>query len=210
MRANEKHIATALIKIGAVKFSPKNPFTYASGLKGPFYCDNRMVLGHVAERNLIIENLILNLATSKIEYDLIGGVATAGIPYASIISDRLKMPLIYVRPKPKGHGKGNQVEGDYIVNQKVVLFEDLVNQGASIVDAIVGTRSAGLIVHDCFCIVDYQMDSAKEKLNEVGIVLHSLTNFSALVDSALELNLINQSEVLELFAWKKSPSTWQS
>jgi orotate phosphoribosyltransferase len=116
--------------------------------------------------------------------------------------------MIYVRPKPKGHGKMNQVEGDYKAESKVLLFEDLVNQGASLEEAIAGTKNAQLIVTDCFSLVDYEMDVAHKRLNELGIKLHSLTNFSVLVKTALELKLLDEEGKNNLNEWHLDPSLW--
>jgi len=201
-------IAKKLIQIGAVKFSPSEPFTYASGLKGPIYCDNRVVLSHVEFRDHIIESFIKLISTKNFLFDLIGGIATAGIPHASIISDRLKRPLIYIRPKPKGHGKMNQVEGDYKTGQKVLLVEDLVNQGSSLVEAMEGLKTSGLIGQSCLCIVDYEMKTSRVKLTEQGLELFSLTDFTSLSLAALELNLVNQAEYELLKSWQNDPRAW--
>jgi orotate phosphoribosyltransferase len=203
-----KKIANELLKIGAVKFSPNNPFSYASGLKGPIYCDNRMILSHVEFRNLIIEAFLETIKSNRLDFDLIGGIATAGIPHAAFVADRLKCPMVYVRPKPKGHGKMNQVEGDYKPTQKVLLFEDLVNLGSSLEEAIVGTSGAKLIVTDCLCIVDYEMKEAKSRLKNLGLSLYALTNFTDLVEAAFELNLINEDGKNILNNWHSDPAKW--
>ncbi len=203
-----KTISTFLLDLKAVKFSPENPFQYASGLKGPIYCDNRMLLSHVDKRDQVIKAFIEKIETEHLSFDLLGGIATAGIPHAAFVADRLKTPMVYVRPKPKGHGKMNQVEGDYLAGQKVLLFEDLVNQGSSLEDAITGTKNANLLVTDCICIVDYEMHEAKRRLENLKIKLHSLTNFSVLVDTALELKLINESGKRELLNWHSDPVAW--
>jgi orotate phosphoribosyltransferase len=201
-------IAKALINNGCVKLSPSAPFVYASGLKGPIYCDNRLILTHVDFRNQIISAFIELLKTHKLSADLIGGIATAGIPHAAMIADRLGMPMVYVRPKAKEHGKKNQVEGDYIPNQSLILVEDLVNQGASLEEAIGGVRAAGLISTQCLCIVDYQMDSSIIRLKDLGISLYSLTDFEHLVEAALELNFINQEGKNLLTHWHADPKEW--
>ncbi len=197
----KKMIAKKLLQIGCVKFSPQEYFVYASGLKGPIYCDNRMILSHVNLRDLIIENFQAIMNKENFNFDLIGGIATAGIPYAAIIADRLKKPMIYIRPKAKGHGKKNQVEGDFNHGQSVILFEDLINQGSSVLDALVGLKEAGLTASHCLSIVDYQMPIAQNKLGAAQIQLFSLTDFSSLVESALELELINLENKNELYKW---------
>lgn len=197
----KKLIAKKLLELGCVKFSPDKPFVYASGLSGPIYCDNRMILSHVTFRDTIIECFQKIIVMESLTYDLLGGIATAGIPYAAIVADRLKKPMIYIRPKAKGHGKKNQVEGDFHHGQSVILFEDLVNQGTSVLDAFVGLKEAGLKASVCLAIVDYQMSVAQKNLSEAQIRLVSLTNFSALVETAFELELISQEHKIELYKW---------
>jgi orotate phosphoribosyltransferase len=197
----KKILAKKLLEYGCVKFSSDKPFVYASGLTGPVYCDNRMILSHVSLRNLVIENFINLIDHHHFSFELLGGIATAGIPYSAIIADRLAKPMIYIRPKAKGHGKKNQVEGDFNHGQSVLLFEDLVNQGSSIIDALFGLKAAGLIANTCLAIVDYQMPLAQKNLSEAQIQLISLTDFSALVESALELELIDQDKKNELYKW---------
>lgn len=201
-------IARQLILNQCVKISPLEPFTYASGLKGPIYCDNRLILSHVNFRNTIIKSFIDVIETQKFDFDFIGGIATAGIPHAAFIADRLKLPMIYVRPKPKDHGRKNQIEGDYKIGDKVILLEDLVNQGASLSDAMKGVNDSGLKCSDCLCVVDYQMPEAIRRLNEWNLNLFSLTDFDNLIHAALELNLINESGEKMLRDWHAQPKGW--
>ena len=201
-------IARNLINLGAVKFSPQNPFTYASGLKGPIYCDNRIILSHVEFRDRVIESFIEIIKQNRLEFDLLGGIATAGIPHAAIVADRMKRPMVYVRPKAKEHGRKNQMEGDYKPGQKVILFEDLVNQGASLVDAMAGVTSAELKCDVCLCVVDYEMQGAKAKLNDLSMKLFSLTDFTSLTNQAFELNLIDREGLNLLRQWHADPKAW--
>lgn len=201
-------IARELILIGAVKLSPQKPFVYASGLKGPVYCDNRLVLSHVQLRDKVIDGFLSLIKQNHLEFDLIGGIATAGIPHASFVSDRLKRPMVYVRPKAKEHGKKNQVEGAYKPGQKVLLFEDLINQGSSLIDAVNGLQHAELTCSDCLCIVDYQMPGAREKAKSLSINLLSLTDFNSLATSALELKLIDDEGLSLLRNWHSDPKKW--
>ena len=201
-------IARGLIQIGAVKLSPMQPFLYASGLRGPIYCDNRMVLSHVDFRQQVIEAFLSVIKQNNLEFDLIGGIATAGIPHAAFVSDRLKKPMVYVRPKAKDHGKKNQVEGYYLPQQKVLLFEDLINQGSSLVDAMSGLQLAELQCADCLCIVDYEMGSAHEKAKSLSINLWSLTDFTTIISCALELKLIDDEGKRLLKQWHSDPKKW--
>jgi orotate phosphoribosyltransferase len=203
-------IARNLISLGAVKFSPSNPFTYASGLKGPIYCDNRIILSHVGFRDLVIDSFIDVIKQHKLEFDLLGGIATAGIPHAAFIADRLKMPMVYVRPKAKEHGRKNQVEGDFKAGQRVLLFEDLVNQGASLVDSMMGIEGAELKCSSCLCVVDYQMQGAQTKLADLSIQLFSLTDFASLISQAFELSLIDRDGLNLLKEWHTDPKAWSA
>ncbi len=203
-------IAKALINKGCVKFSPSAPFSYASGLKGPIYCDNRLVLSHVDFRNQVIKSFIEVIKSHSLQFDLIGGIATAGIPHAAMIADRLEAPMVYVRPKPKDHGKKNQVEGDYKANQSVILVEDLVNQGSSLSEAMIGIHSAGLISTQCLCIVDYQMAESRKRLKELSLNLYPLTDFEHLVEAAIELRFINFDDKKLLMDWHDDPKEWSN
>lgn len=203
-------IARNLLNLGAVKFSPQNPFTYASGLKGPIYCDNRTILSHVEFRDQVVAAFIEVIKQNKLSFDQLGGIATAGIPHAAFVADRMKKPMIYVRPKAKDHGRKNQVEGDYKPGQKILLFEDLVNQGASLEDSMAGLTSAELTCDACLCVVDYEMQSAKTRLSELSIQLFSLTDFSALTSAAFELNLIDQEGLNLLKEWHADPKAWSA
>lgn len=201
-------IAKALINKGCVRLSPENPFLYASGLKGPIYCDNRLILSHVDFRDKIIQGFIETIKKYQLDFDYVGGIATAGIPHAAMIADRIKAPMVYVRPRPKDHGKKNQVEGDYQVNQSVLLVEDLVNQGASLAEAMAGVKGAGLISMHCLCIVDYQMTESIKRLNELSLTLYSLTDFEHIVEAALELQFIKADGKKLLMDWHADPKGW--
>lgn len=201
-------VARNLIQLGCVKLSPINPFTYASGLKGPIYCDNRLILSHVNFRNKIVQSFIHEIEKNKLGFDLIGGIATAGIPHAAFIADRLNRPMIYIRPKAKEHGKKNQVEGDYLPNQSVIMVEDLVNQGSSLVDSMNGLVEAGLTSTQCLSIVNYQTKVATKRLEELSMSLYSLTDFEHLVKAALELQFVDLVGKKLLIDWHDDPKEW--
>lgn len=145
---------------------------------------------------------------NNLSFDHLGGIATAGIPHAAFVADRLKRPMVYVRPKAKEHGRKNQVEGAYKANEKVLLFEDLVNQGASLEEAMGGLTGAELKCDACLCVVDYEMKGAKDRLSNLSIQLFSLTDFSSLILSAFELNLIDQQGLNLLKEWHADPKAW--
>ena len=201
-------IARNLIKLGCVKFSPQNPFTYASGLRGPIYCDNRLILSHVAFREEVIEGFLALINSNNLVFDHAGGIATAGIPHAAFVADRLKKPMVYVRPKAKDHGRKNQVEGDYKPHQKVLLFEDLVNAGSSLEDAMKGLKGAELLCDTCLCVVDYEMKAAQQRLGDLSIKLLSLTDFTSLTKAAFELELVKEEELVLLNEWHADPKKW--
>lgn len=203
-------IAKNLINLGAVKFSPQKPFAYASGLKGPIYCDNRLILSKVDFREQVISAFIEVLKVNKLDYDHLGGIATAGIPYAAFIADRLKKSMVYVRPKAKDHGRKNQVEGLYQVGDKVVLFEDLVNQGASLEDSMKGLNGAELKCDACLCVVDYETPISQERLSNLSIQLFALTDFTSLTLAAFELNLIDHAGMNLLKEWHADPKAWSA
>ena len=203
-------IAKALIEKNCVKFSAQNPFTYASGLKGPIYCDNRLILSHVEFRNMVIEGFLKAIKDNQLRFDLIGGIATAGIPHASFIADRLKLPMVYVRPKAKDHGKKNQVEGDFSKGQNVLLVEDLVNQGSSLADAMRGIKDCELTSSHCLAVVDYQMAEAQTRLNDLNLKLISLTDFEHLILAASELKMISEKDRELLIKWHADPKGWSA
>jgi orotate phosphoribosyltransferase len=207
---NAESIAHLLVKIECLKLSPSDPFTYASGLKGPLYCDNRKALGYVEERGQIVSAFVDKIKEWGKDFDAVCGLATAGIPHAAFIADVLKKPMIYVRSRPKAHGKGNQVEGHFEAGQKIIMIEDLVNQGKSLGEALEGVRNAGLNPLACFCIVDYQMVAAKELISSNQLDLISLTNFDSILKSSLEQGFISEEEGKLLVDWQRDPANWQN
>lgn len=203
-----QEIASLLLKKGCLKVSPQEPFTYASGLRGPMYCDNRKILAYVPERNEIIEAFVEFIQSLDLEYDAICGLATAGIPHGALIADRLNKPFIYARSKPKGHGKRNQIEGHFEPGQKVLVIEDLVNQGKSLEEAVLGIKDAGLHPTACCSIVHYQMEQAEKRSIEHQTPLYHLTNFENIVEAAVRLNSIDEDQRGTLIAWQKDPQSW--
>lgn len=203
-----RDVAKVLLAKNCVQLSVNPPFTYASGLKGPIYCDNRLLWSHIDARAAIIESFKQICAQKNIQFDAFCGLATAGIPHASILAWEMKQPLFYVRGGSKGHGKQNQVEGDVHPGMKVMLVEDLVNQGKSLGDAIVAVRAVGLEPIGCLTIVDYQTNGARAVLKEHGLPLHALTNFENLVAEASAQGKLSANEVAIAKAWQASPESW--
>lgn len=206
---NSRDVAKVLLEKNCVQLSVNPPFTYASGLSGPIYCDNRLLWSHLDARALIIESFKTLCQSQQIEFDAFCGLATAGIPHASILAWEMKKPLLYVRGSSKSHGKQNQVEGEVRAGQKVLLVEDLVNQGKSLGDAVVAVRAVGLEPVACLTIVDYQTSGARAVLNEHGLTLYALTNFEALVGAAQDQQRLSASEVAMVKEWQANPAAWQ-
>lgn len=209
MKSKPTEIAEILLELEAVKLSPTKPFTWASGIKSPIYCDNRITLSHPEERTFISRQL-LKLAGDAEETDIIAGVATSGIPYASIMAHLSEKPLVYVRSVSKGHGRRNAIEGEYSAGQKVLLVEDLISTGGSALEAAEKLREAGLEVVKVVAVFSYELAEAEAAFTEAGIPLATLSNYSALLQQALTMNYIKESELEVLQEWNRSPKTWNN
>lgn len=203
-------MATLLLKTGCVQVNAKEPFTYASGLKGPIYCDNRLLLGQVEARRQVVASLVEITRKESMDFDAIAGLATAGIPYAAWMAEILEKPMLYIRGKKKDHGKSRQVEGPFNLGSKALLVEDLVNQASSLEDATLGARGEGLVVSDVLCLVDYQMKTARERVERLSLNLISLTKFEMILEAAGNLGLLNDSEQKLLRSWQENPAQWRS
>ncbi|MFT6071197.1 MAG: orotate phosphoribosyltransferase [Bacteriovoracaceae bacterium] len=200
--------AKLLLSLGCVQVSPDSPYTYASGLMGPIYTDNRQILSYVPERLEVAEGLVDLIRESKLKFDSIAGLATAGIPHGMLTSHMMGSPFIYIRGKAKGHGKGNLIEGRFKKGDRIILVEDLVNQGSSLDSAVMGAKEAGLVPVACVCIVDYQMPAAVKVLEKHDLPLFSLTNFSQISHAAASENNLSPDSVKLLDQWHKDPANW--
>ena len=206
---DEKIIAEKLLQIGAVKLNLKEPFTWASGWKSPIYCDNRRILSFPFARDYIKSELC-NVVFEKFpEADLLAGVATAGIAWGAMIADQLKLPYIYVRPKPKEHGLGNQVEGYYEQGQKTVVIEDLVSTGKSSLQVVDVLKNAGVEVVGMVSIFTYDFPLAAEAFKTAGLRYQPLTNYPALIQSAIEKGIVSPGEQEVLLKWRNDPANWR-
>ena len=204
-----KMVAEKLLQVNAVKLSVKEPFTWASGWKSPIYCDNRKVLSFPFIRDFIKSELC-NIVFSKFpDAEVLAGVAPAGIAWGAMTADQLKLPYIYVRPKPKEHGLGNQVEGYYEKGQKTVVIEDLVSTGKSSLQVVDVLKKAGLDVVGMVSIFTYGFPVAAEALDQSGIQYHSLTDYPTLINLAVEKGTVSASEQDILLKWKDDPSNWK-
>ncbi len=205
---NEKAIAEKLLQVNAVKLNPKNPFTWASGWKSPIYCDNRKLLGYPYVRDFIKSEMCNVIFEQFPDAELLAGVATAGIAWGAMASDQLKLPYIYVRPKPKEHGLGNQIEGFYEKGMKTVIVEDLISTGKSSLQVVDVVKEAGLEVIGMVSIFTYGFETATVACAEAGVRTISLTNYDTLIKLAVEKGIIEEEDQNTLLNWRENPSIW--
>ncbi len=205
---SELAVAEKLLQINAVKLNSQNPFTWASGWKSPIYCDNRKILSYPDTRDFIKSEMSALIFETFEHAESIAGVATAGVPHGAMVADLLKLPFIYVRSKPKEHGMGNQIEGVLTAGQKVVVIEDLISTGKSSMEAIEAIRNAGGEVLGLVSVFTYEFDVAKQLFEKENVPTFSLSNYSSLIEIALQKNLIAESEMALLHAWRENPSVW--
>ena len=198
-----KDIAKDLLQIKAIKLSPQNPFTWASGIKSPIYCDNRMTLSYPEIRQKVKNELAL-LAKTFDGVEAISGVATAGIAHGALAAEALDLPFTYVRSKAKAHGRKNTIEGRVVPGQKVVVVEDLISTGGSSILAVESLREAGLEVLGVVAIFTYGFDEARENFKKADCSFKTLSDYSSLIDVALEQNFISSEEVEILKSWRKN------
>lgn len=206
---NEKAIAEKLLQINAIKLNVQTPFTWASGWKSPIYCDNRKVLSFPYIREFVKSEMCNVIFSQFPDAQLLAGVATAGIAWGAMAADQLKLPYMYVRPKPKEHGLGNQIEGFYEKGQKVVVIEDLVSTGKSSLQAVDALKAAGLEIEGMVSIFTYGFDVAAESFKDAGIRYVSLTGYEHLISLALEKGIIPAEQQEILLNWRKDPANWK-
>lgn len=205
---NEKATAEKLLQINAIKLSPQQPFTWASGWKSPIYCDNRKVLSFPFSRDFIKSEMCNVVFEQFPGADILAGVGTAGIPWGAMVSDQLKLPYIYVRPKPKEHGMGNQIEGVYEKGAKVVVIEDLISTGKSSLEVVDVLRKAGVEVIGMVAIFTYGFDIAAKAFSEVGVPYITLTNYNTLIELAVEKGIVTAEQEKTLLNWRQDPANW--
>jgi len=203
-----KKTAEVLLHINAIKLSPNAPFTWASGWKSPIYCDNRLVLSYPTIRNYIKSELAKNIENLYGKPDVIAGVATGAIGIGAIVADDLGLPFVYVRPKAKKHGRQNQIEGRLEKGQSVVVVEDLISTGKSSLNAVEALKSASVNVKGMAAIFTYGFERSKTNFAEKNIELHTLSNYEALLEQALDTGFINDKELNVLSQWNSNPSEW--
>jgi orotate phosphoribosyltransferase len=206
---NEKVVAEKLLQVNAIKLSPDKPFTWASGWKSPIYCDNRKVLGFPYIRDFIKSELCNVIFEKFPEAELLAGVATAGIAWGAMAADQLKLPYIYVRPKPKDHGLGNQIEGYFEPGQKTLVIEDLISTGKSSLQVVDVAQAAGLDVIGMVSIFTYGFKLADEAFAAKGLRYESLTNYENLISIAIDKGLISSRLENTLLNWRQDPGNWK-
>ena len=201
-------LASFLLQIKAIKLNPANPFTWASGLKSPIYCDNRVTLSYPQVRTFIREGFVKMCLDKFGKPDVIAGVATGGIPQGALVAQELGLPFVYVRSEKKSHGMNNQVEGIINSGQSVVIIEDLVSTGKSSLNAVEALREKGAIIKGMLAIFTYGMDIAAENFKNNKCELFTLTNYNALIQKAAEENYIREDDLASLLEWKSNPQAW--
>lgn len=207
---NKNAVAEKLLQINAIKLSVDVPFTWASGWKSPIYCDNRRILSFPAERDFIKKEMCDCLNTTFGSAEIVAGVATAGVPWGALIADQLELPFIYVRPKPKEHGLGNQVEGFYEVNKKVVIIEDLISTGKSSLQVVDVLKNAGLNILGMISIFNYGFDIAINAFKDKGVEYRSITDYKTLISEATRKNIISEEDQKSLLKWREDPANWKA
>ena len=201
-------IAERLLEINAVALKPLDPFTWTSGLRSPIYCDNRLTLSYPKVRREIAAGLQKLILDNFSEAEVIAGTATAGIPHAAWVSELMDLPMCYVRSKAKGHGKGNQIEGKVEQGQKVVVVEDLISTGGSVITAVQALREAGCEVLGVVSIFTYGLEKGKELLQREEIRTLSLTDFATLIEVAISKGYVSAENQESLLSWSKDPTEW--
>ncbi|WP_317618312.1 orotate phosphoribosyltransferase [Paenibacillus sp. PL91] len=201
-------IAKSLLEIEAVALRPNEPFTWTSGIKSPIYCDNRLTMTYPAIRDLIAEGFATIIRENYPDAEVIAGTSTAGIPHAAWVAQKLNLPMAYIRDKAKGHGKQNQIEGRVNPGQKVVVIEDLISTGGSSLKAGLAVREAGAEVLAVLAIFTYEFDSAIQAFAAEQMPLATLSNYSALIQTAVQLGKVAPEDVAALQAWRQDPQSF--
>ncbi|HMQ07777.1 MAG TPA: orotate phosphoribosyltransferase [Saprospiraceae bacterium] len=204
-----REIASMLLQIKAIKLSPGNPFTWASGIKSPIYCDNRIILSHPEVRGFVTHAFI-QISKEFSPFDLIAGVATSGIAFGALVAHDLKMPMVYVRSSAKQHGRQNLIEGEIKAGSKVLIIEDLISTGQSSLHAFDAIQSTGNEVKAVLSIFNYGFQMAIENFCSKKCKFSSITHFQTLINEAIEQNYITESELTLLMDWRTDPRNWYS
>ena len=208
MESIEKIVAKQLLDIKAVKLNPENPFTWASGWKSPIYCDNRKVLSYPAARKVVYEAFVEIIKKNFKDVEVIAGVATGAIAYGMMVAEVLGLPFVYVRPKPKDHGTGAQVEGALPEKARVVVVADLISTGGSSLAAVDALQKAGANVLGMVAIFSYNFIKSIRAFENANVELHTLSHYEALLEKAVEENYVKPEDLDVLKEWRINPEIW--
>ncbi|MCC4380991.1 orotate phosphoribosyltransferase [Limosilactobacillus reuteri] len=203
-----QRVAKALLDIHAVTLNPDQPFTWASGLKSPIYTDNRLTISYPEVRQAIFNGMVEQIKLHFSEADVIAGTATAGIPHAAWVAQNMELPMIYVRTKPKDHGQGKQIEGVLKEGQKVVVIDDLISTGGSVLNAVRAVNNAGGKVIGVVSVFTYNLPAAEQNFMANGLKYYSVTDYMTLIKVAKENNQISADHLKSLQEWRKDPLSW--
>ena len=203
-----KEVAKSLLDIKAVSLSPQNPYTWASGLRSPIYCDNRVTMSYPAVRKQIAQGLADLIKEKYPDAEVIAGTATAGIPHAAWIADILGLPMVYIRSKAKDHGTGRKIEGKISEGQKMVVVEDLISTGGSVIEASKAAELEGANVLGSVAIFTYELSKGTKNFADAGLAIDTLSNYSTLLEVAHETSYITEAEMDLLKDWSKDPENW--
>ena len=206
MKNLDVKVAENLLKIKAVFLKPNDPFTWASGIKSPIYCDNRLTLSYVDVRDVVENGLVEVIKTHYPDVEVIMGTSTAGIAHAAYVSEILRLPMGYVRGGAKDHGRGNQIEGVVPTGKKVVVIEDLISTAGSSIEVVDVLREAGAEVLGIASIFTYGLAKGLKRLEEANVINHSLSNFEVLIKVAAEEGYISESDINKLIKFQSNPS----
>ena len=201
-------MAEYLLQVKAIKLQPQHPFTWASGWKSPIYCDNRVSLSDPDVRSFIKEQLADLIRENFFNAQVIAGVATAGIAQGALVADYLQLPFAYVRPEPKKHGMGNQIEGRLLPGQRVVVVEDLISTGGSSLKAITPLKELGCEVLGVVAIFDYGFETAQNNFRDAGVPYYSLCDYDNLLPTAVKQGVIKSGDLEMLREWRNAPDKW--
>jgi len=203
----EREVARLLLQINAIKLSPQKPFTWASGLKSPIYCDSRLIPSYPKVRKVVVNGFI-EKAKAFEPFDVVAGIATGGIPYGALLADRLDLPFVYVRSKAKEHGRQNLVEGELNSNARVLVIEDLISTGGSSLAAVEAIHAEGGQVIGALAVFTYGFEQATKAFQAADCPLDTLTNYPILLEEALKTNYIQANELVTLQEWRQDPKVW--
>lgn len=203
-----KEVALDLLEINAVILRPNDPFTWSSGWNSPIYCDNRLTLRYPKIRKKIAQKFVEFISNEFPDVEVITGTATAGIPHAAFVAENMDLPMSYVRAKAKAYGLGNQIEGGIQKGEKTVVIEDLISTGGSAISVIEALQFVDVPVQAVLSIFTYGFDKAVNRFEEVGIPMHTLTNYATLIDVASENGYVDESQLETLSEWRQTPETW--